>query len=69
MSEWVSVENRLPAVNEPVLCSTPSRIFVGHFDMETEHGNVWMQQHSAWATRHVTHWQPLPDPPETNGDN
>lgn len=62
-SEWISVEERLPEVNKNVLVFFPGiegnkpHIYVSfllprkEFVLETVHGPV-------------THWMPLPEPPE-----
>jgi hypothetical protein len=59
MSEWISVEDRLPAVSRDVL------ILLGHALVER---GYWYEQHTpidGWYFRgsrvdNVTHWQPLP---------
>ena len=65
MSEWPSVKDRLPDEKTRVL------VFVPHsnrkIDIDGMVGRIWVR----WNGR-VTHWMPLPEPPEeeahTNGD-
>lgn len=65
MSEWISVKDRLPNEKTRVL------VFVPHgnrkIDIDGMVGRIWVR----WNGR-VTHWMPLPEPPEeeahTNGD-
>jgi hypothetical protein len=59
--EWVSVDDALPADNEKVLCFTRS-------------GNIcvarWSKRQEKFITSgnvNVTHWMPLPKPPEVEG--
>ena len=61
MSEWISVKDRLPKQREKVLC---------YFKFEPESPNVIAENTyygSGWwlsETSRVTHWMPLPEPPE-----
>ena len=57
MSEWISVEERLPEESEPVLCyhpdvENPSKMYVGNLPHKYYRHN--------WK---CTHWMPLPDTP------
>ena len=62
---WISVKDRLPEEKTRVL------VFVPHssikIDTDRIVGRIWVR----WRG-HVTHWMPLPEPPEeeahTNGD-
>lgn len=73
MSEWISVDERLPDVEyDWVLVSTvdwknPKLRFVPHV-AERRKGK-WVSQDDVegdletWAHVKVTHWMPLPEPP------
>ena len=66
MSEWIPVTERLPQIGRNVLMfSTKGRCAEGEFD-----GSGWWQYRwSAWInSQEVTHWMPLPEPPEENRD-
>ena len=61
MSEWISVEDRLPEHCEKVI--------VCHGKNKTVEIGMWHRGHK-WTDKpwglylDVTHWQPIPDPPE-----
>lgn len=63
MSEWVSVTDRMPEIGRFVL------VFLTNIDylpykIAVYYGN------GNWSglDRHITHWMPLPEPPETDND-
>lgn len=73
MSEWISVEDRLPDFYEYVLLYAnlewefgPS-VIVGyrdeckHIDYSCPYGNGYIPRH---FKENTTHWMPLPKPPE-----
>jgi hypothetical protein len=59
MSEWISVEDRLPEINEEVLIYPSGWIMCGSFDGET-----WVDEDRVNPVFHVTYWMPLPMPPK-----
>lgn len=70
-SEWISVEDRMPEIGAMVLlCGKYENEVIiaycatGYFDGITyrEHWGADIN-----GTAEVTHWQPLPEPPETRG--
>lgn len=68
MSEWISVNERLPAIGDECLIRMP---VCGRFNVENgryKGDELWI---GAWCDtrgkgRHytVTHWMPLPPPPQ-----
>jgi len=68
MSEWISVDDRLPNSGKWYLCIY-SFDLVGvmdiiFFDGINEHGIHWLKDGD--FIERVTHWMPLPEPPEQN---
>ena len=62
MSEWISVEDRLPEDNDEVLTFSLGEVFVTRYWKLT---SQWLAS-DARATHlaKVTHWMPLPEPPK-----
>ncbi len=53
--EWISVEDRLP--EKPMTCL----VYVEHYGIYVSFYN------EGFYTKYVTHWMPLPEPPEMKG--
>lgn len=77
VGEWISVEDRLPENEKVVICYTPcdGYMFVGFYRTSKSKSYEW----SSWQiitamrstktiTKKVTHWMPLPEPPEEVND-
>ncbi len=75
MSEWISVKDRMPDVEESVIAysKTVDRVFVGYYDLEYSFRTdsiepMWYldgaRGRSYAFTAKVTHWMPLPELPK-----
>ena len=67
MAEWIPVTERLPQIGRNVLIfSIKGYCAEGYFN-----GSGWSQYRwCAWINpQEVTHWMPLPEPPEEGADN
>lgn len=60
---WISVSERMPEVDKPVLLGAAEWVGVGV--LKNASGPLW---YSTTGSRlyEITHWQPLPDPPGTH---
>lgn len=63
-NEWVSVEERFPPPKQNVLAYSPSS---GIAEADYADG-IWMQYRWSAIMHGVTHWMPLPAPPERQED-
>ena len=61
LPRWISVEEKLPKRGAIVLCYTKYFYEVLQWDDDAEQ---WVGQYSVNAKHYVTHWMPLPEPPE-----
>lgn len=58
-SKWISVKDRLPEYEAKVLCCAKYDGKPVIFQNQYLGGDIWLSD-----TSHVTHWMPLPEPPE-----
>lgn len=58
--KWISVEDRLPKGGSMVIAHMAYFYEVLQWDAKTE---LWFSAHSIHAKPYVTHWMPLPEPP------
>ncbi len=75
MSEWISVEDRLPDAGSYVLAAIPYSFLTGTklekngFTVITliydkgEEGAFWFDDRAGEEQQDITHWMPLPKPP------
>ena len=60
--EWISVKDRLPEEGDTVLGWER-----GYYTVVERHRNGWYWGRDEWIADEggtITHWQPLPEPPE-----
>jgi uncharacterized protein YkuJ len=71
MSDWISVEDRLPEMKE-IYTGSPKRArvigFTGHYVCEVRYEETYAKRIANWyqgeRRQSVTHWMPLPDTPK-----
>ena len=59
---WIPVSERLPENNDRVLCTMVAEDSVEFVDTSWHDGDDWWEV----GLCEVTHWMPLPEPPEVN---
>lgn len=75
MSEWISVKDRLPEkiANKVIVCCKNGYVGFGHYEkfngFQTWYNLESQKPFTDWdlkncETYEVTHWMPLPQPPE-----
>lgn len=64
MTEWISVEDRLPEVGVDVLCLSGKEFFVECIS-ESDEDEFVRGVSLGQFKRFFTHWMPLPEPPES----
>jgi hypothetical protein len=70
MSEWISVEDRLPEQGEHVLLFNGHWTGVGKHQPDPDYPDEggcpypWQDERTEWIEPFPTHWMPLPAPPE-----
>ena len=62
MSNWISVEDRLPKRQENVLVASKHG-FVCIASLTNNHSNNKFYDGDSLAINSITHWMPLPEPP------
>lgn len=67
-SQWIPVTERLPEDHEYVLCcGAKGGMFVGWLEGAVcDSGNKAMAFQHGSQGRNITHWMPLPKPPEVD---
>lgn len=66
--EWISIKDKLPEVRQltsGIITSDRLLIFVdGDISVGYYNGSYWNDEGNDWNYVKVTHWMPLPEPPE-----
>lgn len=71
MSEWVSMEDRYPEVNQQVLANRKDKLgmeimWLRNEDLPLNPRTAFMRMSGyPCPARCISHWMPLPNPPET----
>ena len=60
---WIPVSERLPELDQDVLAVVDDDIVIGSFGQGWD-GEISFDRDEVGSTRYVTHWMPLPEPPE-----
>ena len=60
---WIPVGERLPELDQDVLAIVDDDIVIGSFGQGWD-GEISFDRDEVGSTRYVTHWMPLPEPPE-----
>lgn len=63
MCEWISAKDRLPeTIDDVIVCNESGKVYSAWY---SDADNLWRYAFTAEIVTHkVTHWMPLPDPPE-----
>ena len=64
MHKWISVKDRLPS--EPDLVTGKYHSLIIVCDKDGNVGFTYWDAHLGMPNTDVTHWMPLPEPPNTN---
>ena len=60
MTEWISVEDRLPEKDgKYIVCTARGSVYCTRFKAYGKIGNFQTD-----INTHITHWMPLPEPPK-----
>ena len=61
---WISVEDRLPELGERVLCTDGNCVFEQYMVLPSCVYGVWDRMGLKSEMQDVTHWMPMPWPPQ-----
>ena len=64
MSDWISVDDRLPKNRKAVLAWVPINQCHYLVNFEWPEWTSWQGDYRYWWCDEITHWMPLPEPPE-----
>ena len=70
MSEWISVKDKLPDAGGYVVCIAKRNPFSRFMPMVARiEKNGWVNPITEQYISEITHWMPLPEPPEEEKEN
>ena len=64
VQEWISVKDRLPEPKRYVACIRIDALGIHYGLARYQHDDVWYVDEDGIGKQIVTHWRPLPQPPE-----
>jgi hypothetical protein len=64
MAEWIGVEDRLPDKDDCCLLYIDGKIKMGWYDHHIHNWRIYDRSPFNYILYNVTHWMPLPEPPE-----
>jgi hypothetical protein len=64
MSEWISVKDRLPEIEIPVLLMDKFKYMEVGWVNHPLQSDLWQVCGCEMNENFITHWMPLPDPPQ-----
>lgn len=60
LNEWISVKDKLPLCGERVIMTDGVFVCEGFLNISGK----WMRNGIGWIESEITHWMPMPKPPE-----
>ncbi len=69
MSKWISVKYTLPIRGQRVLATDGIVVGEGYCNEKNEFCRYYASSWKDVLSGNVTHWMPLPEPPNTNHQN
>lgn len=64
---WISVKDRLPENDDPILVVSEGKIMSAYYECDEDFFlDDFFREHSHQCLYNVTHWRPLPELPDEN---
>lgn len=64
MGEWIKCSERMPAPFSHVLVTDGDKVEIKWLDGDFDEWDSWEEFNSNIDNEDITHWMPLPEPPE-----